>query len=193
MNTRPFSFGEFDAPTAHNLDRLEHFSKQNYPLSERQLDDFLRDVIGTHTMLPNTVRQKIFIHQCYTCGSHIDTSQERRDKLWSDICVDLVAGLNSIREDASLQIKYAADPDRPITKGERILGLCSQFDVARDRTMVVDQMIQEGGGSPVYSQAKELQRLLGRKRIPNANTYDADISRRISTIKMIAQRLHHLA
>jgi len=193
MINRPFSFGEFDAPTAHNLDRLEHFSKQNYPLSESQIDDFLIDVIGTHTLLPNTIRQKIFIHQCYTCGSHIDTSQERRDYLWSDICADLVAGLNSIREVASLQIKYAAGPDRPITKGERILALCSQFDVARDRTVVVDQMIQEGGGSPVYSQSKELLRLLGRKRIPNANTYDADINRRISTIKMIAQRLHHLA
>ena len=191
MNHRNFDFA--DPATAHNLHRLDHLSQQSdYSLDNQMLDDFIVAIIQTHELLPQEIQRLVPIAHCYTAGAHLDTTQERRDAVWARIRADLNAGLDLVLQQAP-ELKDRRDFNRPVTKGERILGLCAEFDQNANQLAIARRLEFEGAGTEVAFDAKELQRLLARKRVPNWTEHEAKITRLIYHIELLAARLHHLS
>lgn len=190
MEHRYFDFA--DQATAHNLHRLDHFSKQNYSLDNRMLDDFLVAIIETHKLLPVPMQRLISIGHCYTMGTHWHTSQERRDAIWASIRHDLNEGLQRVLADGQ-QLSQVGEMDRLETRGERILKLCKDFERGGNEVAIARKLQFEGAGTEIAYDARELLRLLERKRIPNVGGHEANITRLIYHIEAVAARLHHLS
>lgn len=187
MAYRDFDFS--DKATSHNLHRLDHFAQSDHSLDNQMLDDFIVGVIQTHALLPAKIQRLVPITSCYTAGAHWDTTQAHRDEIWTRIRADLNTGLERVLHQAS-DLKQQS-LERPVTKGEKIQALCTEFRQAANQMALAKRLEFEGAGTEVAFDAKELQRLLAHKRIPNWADHEYKIARLIGHIEIIAARLHH--
>jgi hypothetical protein len=184
-------FGVAGQAVRHNLHRLDHFSRQDYTPDNRMLDVFIVEIIQTHKLLPDPLQRLIPIGRCYTGGTHWNTTPEQRNAIWTDIRADLNAGLDKLLADGDVLSQASAMP-RPETRGERILTLCKEFDRGGNTVAVARRLQVEGAGTDVAYDAKQLLRLLERKRIPNLAQHEMDVARLIAHIEAVAAQLHHM-
>ncbi len=188
MDRRSFSLE--DRAVEHNLERLDHLSRQDYPMEERLLDNLVVAVIESYELLPASYKRVLGLSSCYTGGSHWGTTQDRRDAIWARIRSELNAGLDNVL--AQQDSLASVNADRPQTRGERILALTVKFQERDADLRIARQLISEGAGTDVAIDAQRLVKLLEKKRIPNGDAHYSEISRLIMHIEMVARRLHHL-
>ncbi|KZC41042.1 hypothetical protein RHOFW510R12_14800 [Rhodanobacter sp. FW510-R12] len=189
MEYRDFKFA--DETTATNLRFLAHCSGQEPYGDHRALDSFLVGVIQTHEMLPETLKRLIPISWCYTNGTHWNMSPERQQELWHRITADLRTGIERVEAEGP-SIDSSALADRKETKGERILALVKELKEKGEDEHLVKRLAFEGAGSEVALDAKALQKLFAKKRVPDMAQYNAEIARLVDHIERIAKRLHGL-
>lgn len=187
MEYHEFKFA--DEATAANLRFLAHCSEQEPYGDHRALDSFLVGIIQTHEMLPEALRRMVPIGACFTHGTHWDMSPERQRELWGRITADLRKGIERVEAEDS-KVDTTALSDRKETKGERILALIKQLKECGDDEGIARRLAFEGAGSDVAWDAKQLQRLFAKKRIPNVDQHRAEINRLIDHIERVAHRLH---
>ncbi len=187
MAHRTFSVG--DRAVEHNLERLDHLSRQDYPMEEQLLDDLVVAVIESYELLPETYKKVIRLSSCYTHGTHWGTTQDRRDAIWARVRSELNAGLDVVHSQQENLALGCADP--PQTKGERILALIEEFRAQGPDVRTARQLILEGAGTDVATDARKLVKLLDKKRISNGDAHYLELGRLIMHIEIVARRLHH--
>lgn len=175
-----------------NLEYLDSFSQIDTELSNEQLNDYLNAIMQTHEMLPQVVRQLAPITHCITYGAHWDRTQEYRNDLWAKVRAELSAGL-----DAALRVEGQLDPaalaDRPVSQGERILALTERWRAGEDRATIAKLLEGTCVGSDASYDAKQLLRLVSKKRIADHSAHNSEIGRLLHRIESVASRSHHRA
>ncbi len=187
-----------DEATKQNLDRLDHLSQQRCDDGSFQLfETYLLSAIGSLRLLPSVIGDRIRGASFLMGNAHVSMSAARRTETWSRLAMDLRGDLQALASDEAFWLdnvdRFA---DRPRTKGERILEICDALDETYKSGGPMDHLAKrleiEGAGSPVSTDAKQLVRLVGRKRIPNWDAHQSEIVRLVHHTRLIAERLHHM-
>lgn len=165
------------------MEYLDSFSQIDTELSNEQLNDYLNAIIQTHEMLPQVLKRLTPITHCITYGAHWDRTQEYRNALWLKVRTELSAGL-----DAVLRVEGQLDPaaltDRPVSQGERILALTERWHAGEDHATIAKLLQGTCVGTDATYDAKQLLRLVSKKRIADHSTQSGAPGKRPTPVRV---------
>jgi hypothetical protein len=185
------SFEGFDDATASNLDTLAHHARQAPQQDAESVQLLIESIVGIHRMLPQPIRSMISVHECHVGDRHMRMKPEQLVRLWEAITAELRDGLDRVIESrAELLADERGLADRRTTQGEKILATLDEFGTNEWSAEFARRLEHEGLGSGVAGEARRLQKLFGKKNIPDFDAHKREIHRTLDRIKRIADGLH---
>jgi hypothetical protein len=194
MTTRHFQTG--DAVTDYNLRRLEHLSTNDGRDGELHLFDIhIHATIDSYEMLPAGARRHFAINPYV--GDYDQPGDAWWAKTWVTLAAGLEAGLQAVVGDPALTKDGGADlSDRPPSRGDELAAACRKFEEAFDHGRgwegPLAEMERLGSGTSARSDAKEIRRQLGKRRVRDVSAWRSEIIRLVWRAKHTAQNMHHL-
>ena len=145
-------------------------------------------------MLPRAV-QRHFGIEPYV-GDYKRLSDARREQLWTRITAWLAEGLSAAEADPSLKAGGGTElSDRPKSLVERIIAACDSLEAVfaggAAWETALDELKSASEGTPAHSDARTLDRLLHKSRIPDVDAWRSEVDRAIWHAKHIGHMQHH--
>lgn len=190
-------FDTGDQATDDNLAHLDHLAATSWYGDASHMHDWVSGIIGSLKLLPPAIARHFLTGAYFIGGQHYSTDDAGRQKLWTRLAAQLNAELDAVVADPSLQREAAPDlSGRPTTKGERIVAVCDELqhvlDAGGDGDRVAAKLEREGSGSEVAYDAKQIRKLLAKKRIPDLQHHRAELHRLVYHARLVGRRLNHL-
>lgn len=190
-------FDTGDHVTDQNLARLDHLASQTWYGDASTMHDWICAIIGSQKLLPPAVGKHFSKGSYFTGSAHFDTDDDGRKRLWARLASQLKGEVDAVLADTNL--RREAGPDlsgRPLSKGEKLVKICEELIAALSKGGDVDGLAArlefEGGGTGVSADAKQIRKLLARKRIPDIQQHEASLYRHAYHAKIVAQGLFHM-
>lgn len=184
-------FSGFEPVTGHNLSMLELQSEAAAFGNYENLQILIGHVVGLADMLPANIRKLVTTGHCYIGSSHWGKPDAWCHDQWRAIAKELAQGLDRVEVQREKLLSEPETTEREETAGEKILVACRQLR-ERGSDPAIARIIQMlAAGSEMVGDAVELERLFKLKRVRDVRAHDAEISRRITHIEIIAKSFHH--
>lgn len=189
-------FDTGDHVTDHNLARLDHFASQAWYGDASTMHDWICGIIDSQKLLPPAVSKHFSKGSYYTGSQHFETDDAGRKRLWERLAAQLKSEVDAVLADPGLKREAAPDlSGRPQSLGERLVKICDQLLQAISKGGDVDglatRLEHEASGTEVAYNARQIRKLLGRKRIPDMKQHPHDLYRLAYHAKIVAGRLLH--
>lgn len=161
------------------------------------MHDWVCAIIDSQKLLPPAVAKHFMKSSYFTGSAHYDTNDEGRKRLWTRLADQLKGEVDAVLADATLKCEAAPDlSGRPVSKGERLVKICQDLIAAIEEGGDIDALASrleyEGRGTGVSSDAKQIRKLLAKKRITDMRQFEADLHRHAYHAKIVAQQLYHM-
>ncbi|MBN9438941.1 hypothetical protein [Bosea sp. (in: a-proteobacteria)] len=154
-------------------------------------------IIESLKLLPSSVANHFRVGSYFIGGAHFETNDEGRQRLWQRLGAQLKGEIDAVLADPALKRAEAPDlSDRPTTKGERLVKICDELQQAltsgRDADQIAARLEREASGTPVAFDARQIRKLLAKRRISDLAQHQADLYRLVGHARLVAGGLNHL-